>query len=125
MYGADEAARDHLGRILPPGWFIRGKSPVRIPEFDEPEPDLAIIRGSWEMYRTRHPEPADIVLLVEVSDSTLARDRGEKRAAYARGRISVYWIINLVDRQVEVYSGRAREDTGRAESTSPARRSQL
>jgi Uma2 family endonuclease len=93
-----------LGRLLPPGWFIREEKPVRIPQFDEPEPDLSLIRGQLDDYRDRHPEPEDIALLVEVSDSTLPRDRGEKRAAYARGRIPVYWIINLVDRQVEVYS---------------------
>jgi Uma2 family endonuclease len=100
-----ESAHVQLGRILPSGWSIREEKPVRIPDFNEPEPDLALVRGPRETYRTRHPEPADIALLVEVSDRTLARDRGEKRSAYARGCIPVYWIINLIDRQVEVYSG--------------------
>jgi Uma2 family endonuclease len=94
-----------LEAVLPEGWYLRKEDQVRIPDFDEPEPDLVIARGSRNTYRTRHPEPADIALLVEVSDRTLARDRGEKRSAYARGRIPVYWIINLIDRQVEVYSG--------------------
>jgi Uma2 family endonuclease len=47
-------------------------------------------------------------LLVEVADSSLDRDRGEKKAAYARGRIPIYWSVNLVDRQVEVYSNPRR-----------------
>jgi Uma2 family endonuclease len=101
---AVDVSRAHLTPLLPAGWFIREEKPVRIPQFDEPEPDLSVIQGQVNDYRDRHPGPADIALLVEVSDSTLPRDRSEKRAAYARGRIPVYWIINLVDRQVEVYS---------------------
>jgi Uma2 family endonuclease len=101
---AVEAAHDQLGPVLPQGWFIREEKPVRIPEFDEPEPDLAVIRGTRDDFRRRHPEPKDIALLVEIADHSLDRDRGEKRAAYARGRIPVYWIVNLVDRQVEVFS---------------------
>ena len=101
---AVDVSRAHLTRLLPPGWFIREEKPVRIPQFDEPEPDLSVIRGQVQDYRDRHPGPADLALLVEVADSTLPRDRGEKWAAYGRGRIPVYWIINLVDRQVEVYT---------------------
>ncbi len=93
-----------LSAMLPQGWYLRKEDPIRIPNFDEPEPDIAIVRGSRETYSTNHPQPKDIALLVEVSESTLARDRGEKRAAYARGRIPIYWIVNLVDRQVEVYT---------------------
>jgi Uma2 family endonuclease len=99
------SAHEHIIPMLPPGWFIRVEDPVRIPDFDEPEPDLAVVRGSRATYRQRHPEPADIALLVEVSDRTLPRDQGAKKAAYARGRIPVYWIVNLIDRQVEVHSG--------------------
>jgi Uma2 family endonuclease len=77
---------------------------VRIPEFDEPEPDVAIVRGSDDDYLARHPEPPDIALIVEVSETTLSRDRGENLLAYARGPIPFYWIVNLIDNQVEVYS---------------------
>ena len=101
---AVDVSRAHLTRLLPPGWFIREEKPVRIPRFDEPEPDLSLVRGQVEDYWDRHPEPKDIALLVEIADTTLPRDRGEKSAAYGRGRIPVYWLINLVDRQVEVYS---------------------
>jgi Uma2 family endonuclease len=87
-----------------PGWWCRKEDPVQIPDFDEPEPDVAVVRGSLEDYDDRTPGPKDIALLVEVADTTLPRDRGEKQSAYGRGRIPVYWIINLVDRQVEVYS---------------------
>jgi Uma2 family endonuclease len=92
-----------LRALLPPGWCIRREGPVRIPDFDEPEPDLALAEGTRAFYRTRHPEPSEIALLIEVAEAALARDRGEKRVAYARGTIPVYWIVNLIDRQAEVY----------------------
>jgi Uma2 family endonuclease len=98
------AVRKMLSALLPSGWFWRKEDPVRIPEFDEPEPDIAVVRGSEDDYRKRHPEPAEIALIVEVSETTLDRDRGPKLIAYASGRIPVYWIINLVDDQVEVYT---------------------
>jgi Uma2 family endonuclease len=99
-----EATGDFLSRLLPHGWFIREEKPVRIPAFDEPEPDLSVIRGSRDEFLMRHPEPNDVALLVEVADSSLDRDRGNKLLAYAKAGIAVYWIVNLVDRQVEVYT---------------------
>src|ERR1700679_1187469 len=89
---------------LPAGWTWRREEPVRIPDFDEPEPDVAIVRGSDADYEHRIPTAADVALLVEVSGSTLNQDRGKKSVAHARGRIPVYLIVNLIHRQVEVYS---------------------
>jgi Uma2 family endonuclease len=99
-----ESALPALNRLLPPGWFCRKEDPVQIPDFDEPEPDFAVIRGLREDYRSRIPTNDDVALVVEVAESTLEIDRGSKRAAYARGRIPVYWIVNLLDNQVEVYT---------------------
>jgi Uma2 family endonuclease len=93
-----------LENRIQPGWTWRQEQPVRIPDFDEPEPDIAIVRGTDDDYEHRHPGPTDVGLLVEVSDATLDRDRNQKLPAYARAGIAVYWIINLVDRQVEVYT---------------------
>jgi Uma2 family endonuclease len=89
---------------LTPGWWCRKEDPVRIPNFDEPEPDVAVVRGSRDDYRTRIPEPKDIALVIEVAEATLDRDQGKKWDAYAHGRIAVYWIVNLVHRRVEVYT---------------------
>ena len=93
-----------MERLLPPGWTWRTEQPVRIPAYDEPEPDVSIVRGSDVDYMHRKPGPADVGLLVEVSESSLSIDRSEKLRAYARAAIPVYWIVNLVDRQVEVYT---------------------
>jgi Uma2 family endonuclease len=89
---------------MPPRWTTRQQQPVRIPDFDEPEPDVTILRGANADYKHRHPERADVALVVEVSDATLDYDQGVKLSAYAKGAIPVYWIVNLVDRQVEVYT---------------------
>jgi Uma2 family endonuclease len=93
-----------LAGLLPPGWTWRKEDPVRIPDFDEPEPDLAIVRGSDDDYKVRIPGPADVALVIESSETTLARDQGPKLSNYAKAGIPVYWIVNLVDNQVEVYS---------------------
>ncbi len=101
---ATELGRRAIQAAIPSGWHVRGEAPVRIPNYDEPEPDLAVVRGDVDEYSTRHPGPGEIALLVEVADSSLARDRGEKRDIYARAGIAFYWIVNLVDRQLEVYA---------------------
>jgi Uma2 family endonuclease len=101
---AVDAARQLLELLVPDGWYIREEKPVRIPDFDEPEPDLAVVMGTRDRYGERHPGPDDVGLLVEVADSSLARDRGPKLAAFARSGIPIYWIVNLIDRQVEVFA---------------------
>ena len=92
--------------VLPSGRFIRKDEPIRIRDFNEPFPDLAVAHGDLENYANRHPGPEDVSLVIEISDATLGKDRGEKRISYGRAGIPVCWIVNLVDRQVEVYSRR-------------------
>jgi Uma2 family endonuclease len=94
-------------RLLPPGWDLRVQSAITLAE-SEPEPDFAIVRGDEQTYLTRHPTAADIGLVVEVSDSTLPGDRDDKGRIYARAGIECYWIVNLIDRQVEVYTAPSR-----------------
>lgn len=69
----------------------------------EPEPDVLVVPGQWQDYEDHHPTPPEVCLLVEVSDATLRKDRGEKVHTYARAGIADYWIVNLVNRQLEVY----------------------
>jgi Uma2 family endonuclease len=69
-----------------------------------PIPDIAVVRGSRDLYKQRFPTHDDIAVIVEVSDTTYARDRGRKYRRYARRRIPIYWIVDLNRSVVEVYS---------------------
>ncbi len=83
---------------------VRAQGPISIPELmTEPEPDLVISKESGGTLDERHPFPADILLLMEVSDSSLAYDRTRKAEIYAQAGIPDYWIWNLVDNSLEVY----------------------
>lgn len=99
---ATELAREALAKLLAQGWTIRTQEPITTQE-SEPEPDLAVARGERRTYSTRHPTPAEVALVIEVADTTLQRDRTDKKRIYARAGIAIYWIINLVNRQIEVY----------------------
>ena len=92
-----------LNRLTPPGWTARSQVGTRLPD-SRPEPDASVARGTLRTYFTRHPGPADLGLVVEVSDSSLDRDQLDKARIYARSKVPVYWVVNLVDRRVEVYT---------------------
>ena len=97
-------ARRAIESVLPSGWHARVEGPVRIPSRDsEPEPDLAVVRGEIDDYEDRHPDPADVALVVEIAKSSLAEDR-KLAETYGGGGIPTYWIVNLVHRQLEVYT---------------------
>jgi hypothetical protein len=108
---ATRKTRAALARHVPAGWFVDSQEPITT-ETSEPEPDIIAVRGEPDQFSERHPGPQDLGLLVEVSDTTLARDRGTKKRVYAQNRIPVYWIVNLIDNQVEVYT----DPTGPAEA---------
>jgi Uma2 family endonuclease len=92
-----------LGRLLPDDWLLEVQGPI-VCRDSEPEPDFAILEGPEEKYDTRKPAARDVRLLIEVSDTSLGQDQGLKLQLYARHRIPVYWIVNLVDRRIEVYT---------------------
>jgi hypothetical protein len=113
-----------LTRILPDEWLLRIQCAITTPD-SEPEPDLAVVQGPEEVYFARHPGPGDIALLIEVADTTIEQDRGEKRRLYARARIAAYWIVNLPESKIEVYTSpragkspayRQQQDYGLADS---------
>jgi Uma2 family endonuclease len=95
--------REAVSRHIPPGRMLRCQEAVTLCG-SEPEPDFAIVRGGPRAFRLNHPTPAEIDLLVEVANSTLDLDQSVKGALYAHAGIAEYWIINLVDRIVEVYT---------------------
>jgi Uma2 family endonuclease len=95
--------RTALENILPRGWYVDSQEPITLSN-SEPEPDIVVVRGDTRQYLDRHPGAEDIALIIEVSDTTLQRDRTVKKRIYARAGIAIYWIVNLVEEQVEVYS---------------------
>lgn len=94
---------DRLRAILGRRAAIRTQQPLRLGLRSEPQPDLAVVRRRDDFYTSAHPTPADVLLVVEVADTSLAYDRETKGPLYARHGIGEYWILNLPDRQLEVY----------------------
>lgn len=88
---------------VPPGWYVDSQEPITTAD-SEPEPDIMVIRGDTRDYLDRHPGPTDLALVVEVSDATLERDRSLKLRIYASAGMPVYWIANLADGRIEVYT---------------------
>ena len=95
--------RKRVEPLLPAGVTGRSQLPVTIGD-SEPEPDFAVARGTDDDYTGRHPAPADVLLVVEVADSSRLSDRRDKGRLYAAAGLPVYWVVNIPDRQVEVYT---------------------
>ena len=90
-------------RMLLAQWIVRAQVPITLTE-SEPEPDLAVVTGNIRTYDQRHPNASEVRLVIEVADSSLAMDREFKGPIYARAGIPEYWIVNLPDAKVEVYT---------------------
>jgi len=90
-----------LERIFDEDHDVRTQLPLALGDMSEPEPDIAVVTGSPGDYRHEHPGTA--VLVVEVSDTTLATDLGKKAAVYARAGLPKYWVVDLVHEVVEVH----------------------
>ena len=100
-FSAIRAVEEILRRAFGPAWDVRNQGPVALDDESEPEPDVAVVPGTFRDYVAAHPSrPA---LVVEVSESSLAFDRHHKGSLYARAGLAEYWIVNLVDRVLEVY----------------------
>jgi hypothetical protein len=92
-----------FGRALPEeDWYLAVQAPITLVD-SEPEPDLIIARGPDSRYEKRHPGPGDIVLVVEVADSSLL-DRRHKLPLYAAAKIPEFWLVNLQSKRVEIYT---------------------
>ncbi len=106
-----------LPTLLPSDWFMRCQRAITLSD-SEPEPDYAIVRGPRSRYREVHPTPSDIGLVIEFSVSSLRVDRVGKGRIYARAGIPVYWIVNVAEKVVEVYT----QPTGPTETPGYAQR---
>jgi Uma2 family endonuclease len=83
---------------------LRGQQPITLSNNSEPEPDRVIAKNRDDDYLENHPSPSDILLLIEIADSSLKYDQEKKLPVYAEAGISNYWIFNLVDNYLESYS---------------------
>lgn len=92
-----------LNRKLSDQVIIGVQDPIHIDQYSEPQPDIVVLNLCDDYYAGGHPEPEDILLLVEVADTSLAYDREEKLPRYAQAGIVEVWIVNLIEQQIEVY----------------------
>lgn len=106
---AVKLAERAVERAFGPGYFARGQMPLALGERSEPEPDVAVIAGDVRDYADAHPTTA--VLVVEIADTSLDYDRQTKGSLYAKAELADYWIVNLNERQVEVYRMPIADDT--------------
>lgn len=90
--------------LLKRAFLVWTQNPIQLDGYSEPQPDVVVLRPRDDFYRNGHPKPEDILLVIEVSDSTLEYDRRVKVPLYARAGIPEVWIVNLVDECVETFA---------------------
>ena len=98
VYRLDSRFQQQIGNTT----CIRCQLPIVLNDWSEPEPDIAVCVPDPDDYSRTHPQPGQILLLVEVADASFPYDRGQKTAAYAASGIPELWIVNLPDRRIEV-----------------------
>ena len=102
-----------IGRFLAPVFSrrfnITHQQPIRIDDFSEPQPDIALLRWRDDFYHYAIPTPDDVLLIIEVADSTVETDRAYKVPLYAKAGIAEAWLVNLPEEQVELYASPAND----------------
>lgn len=101
--GVGDYLEDILRTSLQQQAFVRVQKPIRLNQQNELEPDISVIKRADDFYRNRHPSPTDVYLLIEIADSSLAKDRKIKLPLYATHNIPEVWIVDLIDQRLEVY----------------------
>ena len=106
--GSEHAGRvNRLNRTLVLALGERGiltvQNPVRLNRISEPQPDFAVLKPRADDYTGSHPQAADVLLLIEVADSSLAYDQGVKAGLYARNGVPEFWLVDVRDRSVTMY----------------------
>lgn len=96
--------RDRIQRLIPDKLLIRESQPVTIPPDSEPEPDLCVVPRRTDYYRTAHPSPKDVLLVIEVAKTSAAFDKTTKAHVYGRAGIVEYWVIEIEKDVVHVFS---------------------
>ncbi|MCB9289502.1 MAG: Uma2 family endonuclease [Lewinellaceae bacterium] len=98
---------------------IIGQNPVLFDQYSEPEPDIVVAAYRKDSYRSGHPTPSEVSLIIEVADSSLEYDRSIKKELYAASGIPEYWIINIPDKQLEIYRQPVGSDYKKQETLRP------
>ena len=93
-----------LQRLVGDNAIINVQNPIRLNDYNERQPDLAVLRWDDDFYAQRHPTPEDILLVVEVANTSLASDRNEKLPAYAAAGIPEVWLVNVARQSIEQYT---------------------
>jgi len=104
--------QEALRAVFPQG-VLRCQMPLRLDEHNEPEPDVLVAVGPMERYDSRHPGVADTLLVVEVADTSLLKDRKLKGPLYAEFGIGEYWILDLKSNRLEVYRDPVQDKNGK------------
>jgi Uma2 family endonuclease len=97
-------ANNNLVKIVARRALVGVQSSVRLDEYDEPQPDIVLLRPKDDFYASRHAGPSDIILIIEMADSSLEYDRTVKASLYAETGVPEYWIANLQNESLIVYS---------------------
>lgn len=84
--------------------IVISQNPIRLDDFSEPQPDVALLRWRDDYYRHAHPQPTDVLLVIEVADTTLESDRRYKLPLYAKAGIGEAWLVNLPEESIELYA---------------------
>ncbi len=93
-----------LNRVAGMNAIVRVQSPIRLDGYSEPEPDVALLRPRDDFYSREHPGPNDVLLLIEVADTTVEYDRGVKLPLYAQAGITEAWLVDLPEETIEIHT---------------------
>jgi len=92
-----------LNQLVGTSAIVWAQNPIRLNDQSEPQPDMALLKPRPDFYENAHPQPADILLIIEVADSSVDFDRETKLPLYAKAGIPELWIVDLTQRRVEMY----------------------
>ncbi|HJQ34132.1 MAG TPA: Uma2 family endonuclease [Pyrinomonadaceae bacterium] len=104
--------------------IVRVQNPVQLDDYSEPQPDITVLKPRADFYRHTHPHPEDMLVVIEVSDTTLDYDRKVKLPLYAAAGIPEAWLVNLPEERIEVYGDPAGGEYRSARSYARGRRLQ-
>lgn len=96
-----------LSKLAQGNFIVQVQNPIRLNDFSEPQPDIALLRWRDDFYRRAHPRPDDVLLIIEVADTTVETDRAVKLPLYARAGINEVWLVNLPAERIELYAAPA------------------